>query len=426
MATIAIKYRSNTDDRGSLYIRFTEKRVRRFVALDVQIREKDWNEQKEEVRRGSDDAANHNRKIAAARAIANEVVALFEFEGDDYTADDLKTKFEERFLGKVAAEKRHTGKTFTEYAKERVELYNANGQFSTYDAHSATYAKLLGYQTKRSGSERIEFADLTPSFIEGFRVYLFSAHGNKPTTTHKNIRHVRKWINDAIRDKYVARDDYPFGRGRFQLGDEPSPEEAPVFLTADEFERFKALRPKPGTDAADIHRMFLFGVYEQGMRISDLIRLKFKRIIRGDGEPRLGYRAKKTGKLKTLRIIQPAAEILAHYEATRDTSPNNYIFPLLDNFEPETLSDEDYYRLIKKRTAYVNKVLKKLAAKAHVHKELTSHSNRHTFANLALDWGWTIVELNKAFDHSKLSTTQKYVRKLRDEDLDAKHVAMFV
>jgi site-specific recombinase XerD len=42
-----------------------------------------------------------------------------------------------------------------------------------------------------------------------------------------------------------------------------------------------------------------------------------------------------------------------------------------------------------------------------------------------LDAGWSIQEINAALDHKDLSTTEHYLRSIRDEELDEQHEDLF-
>lgn len=60
-----------------------------------------------------------------------------------------------------------------------------------------------------------------------------------------------------------------------------------------------------------------------------------------------------------------------------------------------------------------NENLKLIANMAHVHKNLTLHMGRHTFATWALKSGVDISTVSKMLAHSSVAMTEKYAQVLQ-------------
>ena len=157
--------------------------------------------------------------------------------------------------------------------------------------------------------------------------------------------------------------------------------------------------------------VFLFAFYASGMRFGDVCCLRWEN-VRKD---RLHYTMMKSGREKKVILKERAREILSTYRPA-DAAPSAFIFPLLD---PDLdYSDPFFLRLkVHSKTAGVNAKLKDLAKQAGIEINLTTHVARHTFADLARRKSkGNVYAVSKALGHSKIQTTQTY---LRDFDQDA-------
>ncbi len=132
----------------------------------------------------------------------------------------------------------------------------------------------------------------------------------------------------------------------------------------------------------------------------------------------------KTGTEKSIKIVDKAHLILAHYRKGKN-NPEDFIFPLLDN--DKDYSDQAFlYQQISAKTALVNKYLKKLAEKAEIHKSLSFHIARHTFANAARRKIKDMSKIQTMMGHGSLKTLEEYIEDLEDLSLDNDSEAIFI
>jgi integrase/recombinase XerD len=72
---------------------------------------------------------------------------------------------------------------------------------------------------------------------------------------------------------------------------------------------------------------------------------------------------------------------------------------------------------ISSATTYTNKDLKKIVKLAGIHKHISFHTSRHTFATRALRKGIGIEYVSKLLGHAAIRETQAYA-KIVNEELD--------
>jgi integrase len=73
----------------------------------------------------------------------------------------------------------------------------------------------------------------------------------------------------------------------------------------------------------------------------------------------------------------------------------------------------------------INKYLKDIATKAEITKTITSHTARHTFADLARQKTDNIYNLSKTLGHSSLKVTEAYLASFDQQAVDDTMDSMF-
>ena len=158
--------------------------------------------------------------------------------------------------------------------------------------------------------------------------------------------------------------------------------------------------------------LFLLQVYLRGVRVGDLLQAYAKDFENG----RYEYKADKTDKIQTIKLIPQAQLIINKY-----AGKHNRLFPFFTWKPSKTLSafHNDRARLKHKEvcTTAVNKYLKVLGIMAGIKKPLTSHIARHTFARMAIDKINNPMVTMELLGHSSLAVHQAYLNDIRRDDL---------
>jgi integrase/recombinase XerD len=158
-------------------------------------------------------------------------------------------------------------------------------------------------------------------------------------------------------------------------------------LTADEADRL-ANACKTAEE-----KLVIWTLLDTGLRVSELCGLRLENISWQSKELRIKGKGGPFGKRTKQRAVPMS----------------NRIRPLLESYF--SLKSEWF---IGPRQA--QKVVKKIADRAMVSREVTPHVLRHTFATLALQKGISLAAVKKALGHDRLSTTEIYL------NLTDKHV----
>lgn len=129
---------------------------------------------------------------------------------------------------------------------------------------------------------------------------------------------------------------------------------------------------------------------------------------------------RKTGAQKDLKLVPPAQKILDYYS---DRQGERFVFPLVERYayKFDLLDDEGLRQAINNMNRRVNQELKEIASAAGIDIDLSTHIARHTSAQRMMETGWSLQEIQAALGHASISTTEHYLRSVRDEELDDKH-----
>lgn len=156
--------------------------------------------------------------------------------------------------------------------------------------------------------------------------------------------------------------------------------------------------------------IWLVSFYFAGMRISDVLRLKWSDFKDG----RLHYKMGKNEKGGSFLVPEKANQILEQYK--NDEPKHDFVFPFLKVLDDanDTFNEQ---RKINHANNLINKNLKKVAASLGIDKNLTMHIARHTFGNLSGD-KIPIHLLQKLYRRSSVVTTIGYQSNFVNKDLD--------
>jgi integrase len=250
----------------------------------------------------------------------------------------------------------------------------------------------LHHLMKYEKNERITFADITPEWVQGFRDYLDNeavawSHDyrkrikDKPLARNSKLSYfnkLRACLNQAFEDRIIPINPCR-GVERFR------PEEGTrMYLTIDEVR----LLAQTECEYPRIKDAFLFSCMT-GLRRSDILRLKWGDIHKQGDFTRIIFRQKKTEGQEYLDITPQAAQLMGDPKGIND--------PIFEDIHSPSCT---------------NKAVQEWVLNAGIHKKISFHRARHTFATMMLDLGTDIYTVSKLLGHRDLSTTQIYVKVL--------------
>lgn len=398
MATVKAVIREdkiNAKKEAPIYLRITKDRKTTFVSLQITVPPEYWDKDRECIKK--------NNKIKGYVRLNNFIDnkrmemknQLMNAELMDKTLSSKKIK--EIISGEESID-------FFEYADRYLQSIENTESVRLYTQCKTVLNKLERFNKSR----RLRFTDITISYLKRFGEHLSQQCNNRLNTISTNLKVIRKLYNLAILEELIQEDKSPFKKLKLEW------ERSNInYLTKEDIERIKSVEFDPSSKDYHVRNLFVFAIYVGGLRISDLLMLRWRDI---QDEARVKVYTQKTKTNLTIKLPRVAIDILSNYKTTNLQTASDFIFPFLTN-------DVDYsnprylYKRISSVNAAINYRLKEIAIKANIDKHLHFHMSRHTFATRGLEIGLPLSHVSKLMGHSSVKMTENYA-KLVNKELD--------
>ncbi len=409
------KHKRQANGHFPIWLRFESEGRTLYSSLGVSIHPRFWNDAKAEVRKGHPQSEGINALIQVR---LNEVEAArlrMLRKGEPVTAEALK---------EAMAPPEHSAPIcYIAYVRDFLAGIEAKGNIRRFKRENTVMNLLEAF----AGSP-LPFEKITPALLRRYETHLLTERGNKASTVAGAMKVIRIHFRRAMKEGVVPRDSDPFFAYSAPKAERPERHK----LTASELARIKSLDLGGfGSIAPLIARVrdaFLFSLYCAGPRFADVARFTVGNIteeIDAEGivRLRLSYRAGKTKKRVTVRLMPQADRIARAYMADERgmaKKADAFLFPMLQAYDLSTPRKTE--NAIGSQNALHNKYLKEIAERAGVKANVSFHIARHSFADLARKRGWDVYVISKALAHSSIGVTEHYMAandiELVDEKLD--------
>ncbi|MFY7739233.1 MAG: tyrosine-type recombinase/integrase [Flavobacterium sp.] len=397
MASIKLILRTNQKDQtghSPLYIRIIKDRKTKFITAGVKLKESEWDEVKQKVKKNHSNSARMNAALSQKIADAEGQIADLERKVKTVSIKKLK----EAIKGKEVP-------NFFEYSRNHLNRIKNNVSIATYK----TYELYLDKFQNWVGTKDVYFDDITVSLLLDYISYMSNVRKNNSTTQRFSVMILAIMFKEAIKEEIIPEYMYPFNKLTLKKAATKR-----QFLKKEQFEAINNFKLKENTKACIYRDMFIFSIYAGGLRFSDVLEFQFKDFI--NEERRIKKIIHKTKRVHQFKIGQIAYDIIHKY-LKNDSKQDDFIFPIITQKEL-FFNDEEYrFNITKILNKAANFQIKRIAKKLEIKTNVSFHISRHTFATNALNNGMRIEHVSKLMDHNDISTTQIYA-KIINEELD--------
>lgn len=226
--------------------------------------------------------------------------------------------------------------------------------------------------------------DMTKSDIEQ---YLLKRHQQNPTSESDRNSHI-----NAIKFLY----EQVLGKDRmlFYLPRPEKPLQLPKVLSEQELERlFRAVSNLK-------HKTILLTAFSCGLRVGEVVQLKVKHI---DRDRMQVFIQRSKGKKDRYVMLSPVLrDVLEKFVEMNNLHPQGYLFEGQKAGEPYS-------------TRSAQTIFNKAVKAAGIHKDVTFHVLRHSFATHLLEKGVDTKYIKELLGHFDIKTTERYLHVAREK-----------
>jgi integrase/recombinase XerD len=384
-----------------LAIRIIKDRKPSYIYLGHSLsNESFWDDEKQRVKKSHPNSARLNNLLLKRLAEADDKLLDLEIQNKDLSVKVIKKSIKSD----------RADLSFFTQANMFVDNMRRQGK---YNRVGSDQPKINRFSEFLNG-EDITFPEITVPLLNKFKAYLKGTRNSSERTIINHLLIIRTIYNQAIAGNIVDTRHYPFGKGKITI---KFPESLKVGLSIEEVQRIENVDLAAMPYLNHVRNLWLISFYFAGMRVSDLLRLKWCDFQ----NDRLYYTMGKNLKGGSLKVPAKAAAILGQYKDQE--KKNDLVFP-----ELKALDKLDQAYDVQRKTSYATKRIDKaLALIAHnedvkLTKNLTMHIARHTFGNISRD-KIPVQVLQSLYRHTEIKTTigyqSNFIHKEADAALDA-------
>lgn len=390
-AKIILRRKPNKQGHYPLAIRITMNRKSNYMYIGHYIHLKHWDEKNKIVRKSHPNSTRLNNLLISKLMEVNKKLLELQSDNNDISASQIKKNINSSL----------ENTSFFSVAENYLKELEKDKKLSRLSSDKSRVKHVLNF----TQSKELTFQEINEIFLKEFSSYL----RNKPLSERSIINNlvvIRTLYNRAIKMQIVDRKLYPFGADKVRI---KFPETVKIGLTIEEIKKLESVQ---GLTDNEKHskNVWLFSFYFAGIRVADVIKIRWNDIYDG----RFNYRMNKNSKLLSLKISDKVWPILDYYINDKK-GEDDFIFP---EMKKANLKDaKDIYAKTKTATKKFNKYLGQVAEKAQVNKKITMHIARHSFGNISED-KIPIQMLQKLYRHSSINTTILYQSNFINRDAD--------
>ncbi len=388
------KRRKRKDGSYPIILRLSHFQRTTSISTGQSVGASDWDSAKEKVRRGYKGAVSAldlNRLLELQKANALGVINKLRIKGElDYIS---LPQLKNRIVGKT------TYDSFYDFGDSLVRQMEAANRYGSARA----YKGVLGILRVFTKEVDLKFNQVNYEFLRKFERFHLSKPGNALNGLASYMRTIKAIYNKGIKEELVERDSYPFHK--YKIRTIPTKKRA---IKVDLIKKIMALELTKENSLFHYRNYFLLSYMFMGMSFIDMAFLRVSNLVDG----RIKFQRKKTSKLYDIKITEQLKELLSFY--LKEKSADDFVFPIIKRDRLDLQYKDEQWAL--KR---YNKGLKEIADLCGIKEQLTSYVSRHSFATHALFKNIPLAAISAMLGHSKLSTTQVYLKSLPSNILDS-------
>ena len=392
-----ICYKSKTLANGEhpLMLRIIQNRKTQYKSLNISVAAKHWDFDK-----------NAPKPKCPHKDLINKIILKTKLEYQQKVLEK-KANEEEFTASSLIHEQENEIKAMTvdDFYKQLIKELKEKGQIGNSYAYLSSYDNLKNFNKGKKLNYTFSHIDVV--FCKKFEDWM-RRKGNKDTTISYQFRTLRAAFNRAITAKVVSKEKNPFSE--FKLSHLNTKTMKRALSKSDILKIMDADCHDKSELSQLAHDLFCFSYLCGGISFVDMANLTPENIIEG----RLIYQRQKTHGSINLQLSDRALQIISKYSDYQKKA--NYFFPILHH--KRHITPMQKHNRVRKYCLHINQELKLLAKELNITANVTTYVARHSFATILKKSGVNIGIISQALGHQDIKTTQIYLSKFDNEQVD--------
>ena len=375
-----------------LKLMITHKRVQKFYTIIIPGVPASMTEEefaKTKLDKPRKPFSEYKERISLVESDARKVI----MDMEEFSFEEFQVKYFE-----PAKEEKNFFSAIEAYIKELKQ----QTRVGTASSYSCTLSSLTKFKEAKK-LKTLLFDDITTDFLNSWEQWMIS-EDNSLTTVGIYARNIRAILNKAKAAGLMKPDNYPFGKGKFEIPAGSNVKKALSLAEVGKIYNYIAPADSPEGRARDL---WIFSYLCNGINVKDIARMKYKNI---DRDSIVFVRAKTERKQrqnqKSIVVpLTPEIKRIIKRSGNKLTNMDQYVFPILR----DGLTPEKERALIQQATKTINKYIKRIVSALKIKKEVTTYTARHSFATVLKRSGASTEFISESLGHSNLTTTENYL-----------------
>ncbi|RYE38144.1 MAG: integrase, partial [Sphingobacteriales bacterium] len=306
---VVLRKKANHGGNYPLAIRITIDRKSSYIYLGHYLKESEWDEVEQKVKKSVKNSTWLNNFILQKKAEASKNFLEMASQHKDVSSKVVRNQIKSK-----------TSTSFFAQASIFIENMRKQGKYNRVSAEQPYINHFRSFLDERD----ITFPEITVSLLNRYKAYLKGVHriGERSVANHLIL--IRTIFNQAIADNLVDQKYYPFGKGKIGI---KLPESVKIGLNVEEVKLLESL-DLSAAPAYWVHarNIWLVSFYLAGARVSDVLRLKHSDFQ----NDRLHYTMGKNAKTGSLKVSDKVLRVIEQYP---NSGKHDLVFPELQELD---------------------------------------------------------------------------------------------
>lgn len=247
--------------------------------------------------------------------------------------------------------------------------------------------------------------EINQNFLNRYQKWMRDNHKSF-STIGIYLRHLRAIINEAKYENVISDEEYPFGKGKFQI---PTYKVEKRVLNKEQIKSILNYPMKEGSQQQMYRDLWIFSYLGNGMNINDLCRLEYKNII----DDEIQFIRKKTMftvKQKKTIYVTLLPELNRIIEKWGQKNKTSYVFPFLN----KRISAEEEKKIVRNLVRSINNTMDNISKKLGL-GHINTYTARHSLATNLIQSNADVAFIRDLLGHTTIITTQGYLAQASKE-----------